>query len=208
MNRSQLREAVYNRIGVDSTDGRMTTTVLDGFINDALHWVETERAWPWLQATTTITTVAGDGDYAVPSDWLKTRYLRIDEDSPFQVREIGELELLYPDASETGQPREYAIEGDAVLVRPIPDGVYTIVHRYIKRESDLTSDGQSPLMPASFHTIIVAAATYLALRSTRENERAALAWQEYQEWRQRMLDDARRTTRPARIKTVSRTWSE
>lgn len=201
MNRIQLREATYARCGLDSTDARLTTTRVDGFVNDALHQIEVEHDWPWLQASTTISAVSGTGSYSVPSDWLRTRYLRIDADSTMERYDIAELDDRWPDSSSTGRPSEYAVDVDAIVIRPIPDTSYTITHRYIKREPDLTDDSQSPLMPASFHAAIAELAAYLGLRSVREETRSQVCLQEYQQWQQRMMDDRRRFTGPARIRT-------
>lgn len=200
MNRAQLREAVYDRLGVTSADGQFTSQVVDRLLNDALHLIEVEHDWPWLQATASISAVAGTGSYAVPSDWLRTRYLRIDTYQPFVLREIGDLEERWPDSTTRGRPDDFAIEGDAVLIRPIPDASYTITHRYVKREPDLTDDTQSPLMPASFHAAIAERAAYLGLRRSREEGRAQVCLQAYQEWQGRMVDDRRRTQGPLRVK--------
>jgi hypothetical protein len=193
MNRAQLREATYDKLGVDSTDPRLGTARIDRLINEALHWIETDKDWPWLMTSTTFSTAAGTGAYTAPTDWLRTRSLRIADYSPLEVRSSEELDYDYPLSTEQGVPTAFGFEGDQLLLRPLPSGVYTVTHRYVRMEPDLNNDDQSPLMPASFHPAIAEVAAYLSLRRTREEERAAVAFAAYKDWHERMVDNRRRT---------------
>ena len=200
MNRGELRDATYDRLGTTASDAKYPADVVDRLVNEALHLIEVEWPWPWLRTRTTFTTTADDGVYAVPDDWLNTRGLRIDTYLGMTRLSIDELEDNWPDESVTGRPRAFAVDGDELHLRPIPDDTYTVIHRYTMRESDLYSDGDTPLMPASFHTAIAELAAYTGLRRGREEARAQVCLQAYQGWQTRMLDDRRRTTSPARIR--------
>ncbi len=211
MNRLQLREGTYDRMGVPQDDAQLTTSVVDRMVNDALHMIEVEHEWPWLLAKTTITTASGTGEYAVPTDWLRTRYLQIDGGQPLEGVEIGELIGGWPDSASRGTPSEYAIDvdsngADVVLLRAIPDTVATVTHYYVRREPDLNSDSDSPLMPASFHAAICEKAAWIGLRRTRENDRAMFCDAAYKEWAQRMLDDRRRRSGTTRVKVRPDSW--
>lgn len=207
MNRLQLRESVYDRLGVPQTDATNTTAVVDRLVNAALHQIEVMHEWPWLQASTTISATSGTGSYPVPTDWLRTRYLQIDQDAPLEGYEIGELIKRWPDSTTRGRPEEYAIDGDAVLLRAIPDTSYTVTHYYIKREPDLTADDQSPLMPASFHDAIAEKAAEISFRRSGQTDRASVCHAAFGEWEQRMQDDRRRRSGTARIKVRPGAWT-
>ncbi|HET6875847.1 MAG TPA: hypothetical protein VFH70_13760, partial [Acidimicrobiales bacterium] len=142
MNLSAMEAAVYARLGVDSTDGLLTPTVIDGFINDANHQIELAHDWPWLQATETIATVSGTDTYTPGSTgalWHRTVELRDGIDAMvlerYSATELDDRWL----PQEMGRPREFAIYGDQIILRPVPDGVYNIVHRYIRQEPDLVN---------------------------------------------------------------------
>lgn len=206
MNRSQLRDAVYDRLGVDSTDPRLGTQRVDRLLNDALHWIGIEHDWPWLQSSTTFSTSSSTSTYPVPADWLRTRGLRIAEFSPLDVYDPDELDAYWPLSTSQSRPEGYAVELDQLVLRPIPDAVYVVTHRYIRQEPDLSNDGQSPLMPVSFHPAIAEAAAYLLLRRTREEQRASLALSAYNEWRGRMLGYEQRTRNSPRVRIRDGGW--
>lgn len=207
MNRLQLREASYDRIGVPQTDATNTTSVVDRLVNDALHEIEVMHEWPWLQTSTTIAASSGTGSYAVPADWLRTRYLQIDGDAVMEGYELGDLIARWPTSTDRGRPYEFTVDGDAVLLRPRPDTAYTVTHYYVKREPDLTSDDQSPLMPASFHVAIAEKAAEISFRRAGQMDRASVCGAAFADWERRMLTDRRRRSGMMRIKVRPGAWT-
>lgn len=199
MNLSALRTSVLNRVGGVSGDVMYASSVLTELINEAVHAIEVEYDWPWLEAVTTHTTTAGTQTLTVPTDWLRTRSLWIANYDPMQTLGFADLRTQF-DVSNQAQPECFAIAADTIYLGPVPDAAYTVNHLYVKREPDLSSDTDSPLMPASFHAAIVEHATYLALRRTREEARAAVALDAYQGWLRRMVDNRRRSTAPMRVR--------
>jgi hypothetical protein len=204
MNLGQMRQGVYDRAGVPTTDATLTTQAVDGYLNSSMHQIESVQDWPWLLRRDTITTVAGttvdtNDLYSPPADWLRTRQLRIANYGPLTRYEVHELEDVWPDTAQ-GIPQAWCADADFIRVRPFPDAVYTIRHLYVRIEPDLSSDTQSPLMPAKFHSAIVEGATWLALRSDREDVRGAAAKAEFDRWLNVMRDDARRGSSPGRVR--------
>lgn len=199
MNLSQLRTGTLNRMGATSDDVYFTSSVLTELINESVHTIETEYDWPWLEAFTTHSTTAGTQTITVPTDWLRTRVLWIANYDPLQPLGFADLRIQY-DASSQDQPSAYAIAGDTIYLGPTPGATYTLNHLYIKREPDLASDTDSPLLPASFHAAIVEHATYLGLRRVQQEERAALALDAYQGWLRRMVDNRRRSSQSVRVR--------
>lgn len=200
MNRAELRDEVYDRIGSDSNDAAYPTSTIDRQINSAIHFIEAEHDCPWLGATTTFPTVAGQAAYPVPTDWGKTFSLRVDRFEPFARYDIDDLDERWTSATSTGQPVEWAVWAEQIELRPIPDSVYTVIHRYYKVEPDLMSDTDTPLMPARFHTVVAEVATWLALRRDREDPRAVGAFNAYEQWRKRLADHENRFAGPMKVK--------
>lgn len=211
MNLAQLRGGVYARAGQQTNDPVFTQQVINGYINDAMHMVEADQDWPWLDATTTFTTQAGVDTYPMSTfapngDWARTHYLIVGQQRPMARFSMEELDSRWPASTMTGQPFEWAVDTDQLVVRPVPDAAYTIKHRYLRGEPDLIGDAQSPLMPAKFHAAICELATWLALRSDREDPRAVACFQAYQQWQTRMKDDRRRASSPNRVRIRPGGW--
>lgn len=198
MQLSELRTAVRTRLGVPSTDGFYTDAQLTDLVNEALQVISTERDWPWLSTSETITTVSGTATDSPPAGWMKTRSLCIDGYDPMEQRSL--LEIRGVPTTDRGMPTIYDISGDVLIFRPVPDGVYSIIHDYFKVEPSLTADADTPLMPTQFHYSIVAKASELAHLRQRDNTRAGAQLAEYNAWLGRMLDNRRRTSAPTRIR--------
>jgi hypothetical protein len=212
MNLTQMQAAVYARLGVDTTDGMLTPALVNGFINDANHQIELMHDWPWLQDVETITTVAGTDSYspgAANADtfaWHRTIELRDGLDATVLERfSITELDDRWQ-PNEQGKPREFAIYGDKIILRPVPDSVYSVIHRYLRQEADLVSGSDTPSMPAATHAAIVELATYLALRRDRNDPRAQGAQAAFASWMSQLQIDKRRYTTPGKVRTRPGGW--
>lgn len=206
---SALRTKVLDRIGVPSTDPQFPAALLTRFVNDAMHFIETDHDWPWLNASATITTTAGDDTYAFPADYRRTRSILAPsggEPLPLRRYSIDELDSRWP-TSGRGRPEAWGVDGEQIILRPMPDAVFTLTHRYVKSEPDLAGDTDVPLMPTAFHAAIAEVAAWMALRRDKQDPRAVAAWSAYANeqagWRRKMLDDARRFGGPARVRVRS-----
>ncbi len=199
MNLGQLRSEVYSRSGIPLNDGLITASSVTSAINEAMHSVNAEESWEWLQAVETINTVAGQDLYTPAANWRQSLDLRHTDDrtlnwwNPFELRTRWAL-------IAGGEPIEWAINVNQILLRPIPDGVYPIVHTYLIMDPDLVADGDSPLVPASEHSAIIEYATYLVLRRDSENPRAQLAQQAYTTWLAQERGKRLRVVRPYRVR--------
>ncbi len=167
-------------------------------VNEAMHYLNAASDWPWLQAKESINTIAATDLYTPAANWQRSLDLRHADDrtlinwDPFKLRERWAL-------IAAGQPSEWAIDVDQILLRPIPDGIYPLVHTYLITDPDLVSDSDVPLVPSSEHYAIVEFSTYLALRRDAENPRAQLAQQAYNAWQADALQKRRRVDKPWRV---------
>lgn len=198
MNLSQLRDAVRVRLGVPGGDTFYTDTTLNDLINESLQAIASEADWPWLQTSTTFDTVAGDGAYDPPADWIETRSLCIDDFNAIEWRSLPEIRE-YP-TSITDVPEAYTVSGDELLLRPVPAGVYTVQHDYLRMEQTLVTDSDVPFMPTQWRYSIVAFATHLAYLRSGDVQRATAALADYQAWTKRMRMQRRRSKGPIRVR--------
>lgn len=201
MNFTELVTAVYNRLGVPSTDALLTSTIVGANVNEALQEINSEEDWPWLNATETLTTVAGTQAYALNALWLRTRSVTVLDDYPLERYTEKELTDFWPFSSSTARPQGFAIEGGQILFGPIPNAVYSVRHRYVKMEATIAST-TVPLMPAQFHSSIVELAMHITLKRSREDARSQEALASYQRWLSKMRKERRRHTGPGRIRTT------
>jgi hypothetical protein len=211
VNLSQMRLAVLDRLGVSPADTFYTAQQLNGFINEALSAVSNEEYWPWAQGAETLTTVAGTASYApLDATWNATKALYISGFDPMTLCSLQEVDAI----TVQGQPVQYAVFQEKLILSPTPDGVYSITHQYMKSEPDLTSDTSTPLMPSEFHWAIVAFAAHLAHMRAGEVDyyrgnitgKAAASLQEYRQWVDRMRAARRRSTAPLRPRIRPGSW--
>lgn len=198
MNLAQIRDAIRTRIGVPTGDTFYTDQVLTDLANEALSAISTELDWPWLETSTTFTTVSGTGTYTPPVDWSQTRSLCIDSYDAMEWRSLPEIRE-YP-TTVLDLPRVYTVSGDQLLLRPVPSGAYTVTHDYVRTEQTLVTDADVPFMPNEFRYSIVAFACHLAYLRSGDVQRAIAALGDYTAWKARMASARRRTRGPIRVR--------
>lgn len=201
---SVLRAKVRLRTNSVSTDTRLTDAVLLGTINDALRQVTLEQDWPWLLTEETITTVAADGSYPVPADYLRT-FSIVDNTTglalePRSAIEMDQYQVL------TGTPSAYHSYGDAILLGPLPAQARTYRHRYVQIENVLATDADTALIPVEFSEGVVEWASRLAFTYIRDSAKAAEAEAGYYAWLSRIRDNMKRTKQPIRPRVRPGAW--
>jgi len=206
MNVGGLQTRLRNRLGTPSDDQGLPVNMLTDFLNEANLQIAMEHDWPWRLTSTTFPTVAGTSSYALPADHLRTRVLRIAQNRPLNERVLFDLEQTFYDDATRGEPTDFAVEGANILLRPIPDRVYTLTHWYLKVEPALAKDTDVPLMPEMFQTSIVELAAYYAFRRTGYTEQAAIAEGAYQKWIQKMHDKVRKTRQTLAVTVRPGAW--
>lgn len=197
MTLTEMRTAVRTRLGNPSTDGFFSDANLTDIVNEGLQVISTDHDWPWLFATATFSTAASDADYAMPATWLRTRGLIIDGYDPLTLLSTPEIRAM--ETATTGQPEYFTIDDDQILLRPVPDGVYSVIHDYVRSETALSGDSDTPLMPLQFHYSIVASAVHLAHLRQGDMSRAGAAAADRDGWLQRMRSFKKRAAGPRRV---------
>lgn len=200
MNLAGLRELVKLKTNTVTNDGTLTPPALDGLVNEANLAVCADRDWPWLRTTATFSTVSGTGDYTPPADWIRTLSVRVVDEQQMVLLTPDDLDGRYPDSATRGTPSAYAVDGSILRLRAIPNGVFSVLHRYVKVPALLVNDADIPDLPPLFHPILAEYACALAFRRIGDDTRAVMAKAEVDEWRRRMLDDMRRTKQTSSIR--------
>lgn len=185
MNLLAIVAAIQQRLGVPTSDAMFTTAVCTDLANSALHMIEMDGDWPWLEATETITPISGTAVYTPDANWTRTIEVQWGDYPPLQRVDISDLRAL---GSPAGRPQFYAVYAEKLQLRPVPNATSpAITHLYLRTEPDLVDGTDEPLMPAQFHYAIVELAAYLAYRRIHQLPEAGGAQAAYQEWVARML---------------------
>lgn len=210
MDLAQARDAVYLRTGYDSSDGQLTPQIVTECLRSALNFLATERDWDWLQTSESLSTVSGT-PYVTPLagsasgvTWVRTLNLVVSDASQIVQAPWPSYRAFPPDA--TGQPYKYAEQQGRLYLWPVPDGVYTLYHDFIRGEPALTSDTSVPLLPAYFHDAWVEKAATIAYRRVGEPARAGEADAIYKDWLRVMVDNRKRSAGPYKIRVRPGSW--
>ena len=215
MNLTQLRRAIYIQTGLNVNDGLVTPEVINSFVNRALHAYEAEGGWPWLQCSEVIPTVSGVDTYTPGAyvtnplwDWNRTSELRVmqNEADVLEWKSPTELDDKW-NFDDIGPPEDFTIFSDQIVLRPIPDGAYNILHRFERAEIDLVAETDVPTLPPQFHEVLVEYGSYLVFRRSRETERMQEALNAYNAWIAKMrARSLRRADLPGRVRVRPYGW--
>lgn len=194
---------LIDRISTVAGDTRLTSAVRYRTINDALAQICLERDWPWLLTSATITTVAGTSTSNLP-----TRHIRTDSITETATgislsrRSLIELDqVIY-----RGPPRLYHVDAGVITFKPIPDGVYSLTHRYRQSEAALALTTDAPLIPDLYSRGVVEYSALLCLRQIKEMERAVEAEKDYGTWLRRVQDNVNLSREPIRVRVRPGAW--
>lgn len=184
MNLEAFRTALEHRVGTAYSDAYLTSVV-----NAAVHHVETEHDWPWLEATESINTSSGDSSYPADDTWRRTVSLRLP--SGFQLEQVT-IEEVDRYTVDSGEPKFFAVFGDELVVGPTPSSTLSLQHRYVRTEPDLVGDSDTPILPVTWHLAVVEYAAYTIHRRENDSARAEAALAAYRGWIERMDREASR----------------
>ena len=183
MDLDTFRTNIRLRLGIPSGDAMFSDTDLMNLTNTSIRHLSAEADWDWLIGSESINTVDATETITPGATWVRTIDLTIGVYAP--LRKITVDELDYMDGA-SGQPKFYAVMGGGIVLRPIPNAVYAIQHRFVKSETALTSGANTPLVPTVFHDAIVEYASYLAFRRINQMTDAKAALEGYQMWLAKM----------------------
>jgi hypothetical protein len=189
VNLAELRSQVLVRGGWPDNDALYTTPVLTQLVNQALHHIETEHDWAWLEVTE-VASVGTGGSYTPPAAWQRTVSVHHAATGyPLKRSAVHDLDLFF---DAVGVPKLWANYGGNLVVAPKPATATNFNHRYLRAEPDLTADSHTPLTPARWHHAVVEYAVYLAYRREGNLQEAGAALAGYEAWLEQMRKVASR----------------
>lgn len=204
MNRGDLRTSLTSRLGIPATgDGLLTTTALNECIDLALRDISDAGSWPWLLSSASVTFTAGVA--AFPTGVQQPRELTVGGVRAKKASSLPE----FLDRLADGALCVWFPVGTNVKLAPVPATAPTTAALYFQlSEPALAADGDSPLLPALHHNVLLARAAYHANMRRQKFDGADRAADEYETGLRRMLDAQRATTGPRRIRPAGSTmWA-
>lgn len=206
---ADLKARTLIKLGLPSDDALVPAATLTQCINNGLTKMAMDYDWPHLYTQVTITTVAGTRLYGLPDgtpdpQWVRTIWISKD-DVGVDLIQRQRRDLTIYSAASRGKPRWYAENGQAVLIAPTPDGVYSLTHVYIRTEPELVDDGDEPLCPEHMIDIVVCYAVSEASIFTKDTTIKNMADTEIQGWIKRMRDNVHMSASTMRIR-VRQDW--
>ena len=156
-----LMNSVLRRLREEETTSVTSTTyvkMVGDFINDAKTLVGQAADWSALRETLTISTTASDNTYSLTGggDNVKVMSMLNDTQNCFMTYQTKDWfnDALYISNAVEGAPKYFTYSGldgngdTQILLGPTPDGVYSIRVDLVKRQTDLTANTDSLLIPA------------------------------------------------------------
>lgn len=127
------------------------------FVHDAIETVESAWNWSNLRQTITVTTAADTSSYALTGTGDKSSVLHIINDTSnnfMQYKTAAWFDNTFlNNTPASGTPNCYTFDGlDAsgdtkIKVYPIPDAVYSIAVKVVKRSPDISLDADTVTVP-------------------------------------------------------------
>ena len=210
---ADLYQRALGTLGLSFPDGLVGLTNETGALaalNGGLQDLSTKHNWQFAYEEEIIQTSPGKHAYDPPCDWLQTSML-IGLDGHFELQPRQRREhFLFP---APDRPIWYDTSGDKILLAPVPDGTYQILHGYykrlpvIRRDTDSYETLQEQLdeeqinVPAPYDELAV---LYIARRLTlleKDREHYQMVNDQLNDYIRTISDNRMRQTRPGRVST-------
>lgn len=203
MNKRELRQAVRLRNGIpDTGDGLAGHTDIDDCVQAGLRDIAAEKRWPWLLTSTALTFSTSTG---LVTSGMPTSYAMIHK------LVIGGRKAEYVPLDEfVSAERRYVWTdiGNNIQLYPVPSTAPTATLYYWQDETDLlaapATDASAPLLPATFHQILVARASYHLNARRGRNAEMARDLTEYQQGLKNLMAASVRSVGPRTIRSAYR----
>ncbi len=147
----------------DPDAGYFTRATIKSWLNNAQKEVQKiiDQAFEGhFIKTSETTTVIGQREYQLPSDFKRLHRLElvIDDGSGFSTESVRQLGKITP--NQQGQlvrystPEAYFFKGKQIILVPIPDAAKTLRMDYSYSLADLVADGDQSEIPVEHHEIL------------------------------------------------------
>lgn len=208
--RTSVKTEVLNKL--DNQD--LDATTVNSFINQAHREVLNKHRWPFMEKTFSGTISASTHIHSFPADAQQIITLRItapDSDAidlTDRYVDFREFDDRHPDPTQDneGVPDEWTMSAGNFYLWPIPDQAYTLDTRYIKKPTDLSTDGTELDIPEEFQELVVLGAAARILERDDSPDEAAVLRAQFDMLLQDMLlrFSQRQTGRPMVMRSNKR----
>lgn len=153
------------------------------FVNRAYQELCAEEDWPFLEATTSGTAPLTISD-------LRTIESVVDSTNRVRLRPLDRRNIMDydQDLTTSGTPVYYYLTAGTVLNTYPVSSTNTIAVRYWKVPAQLSTDGENPVVPLSWHQAIVDGAVMYAYQDSDNFEAASAMRDVWSEIKIRMQD--------------------
>lgn len=188
MQLSEIRAAVSLRTGIGASDSAYT--YIDDRINEANHVIETyaggqwDHLWTEVEDTTdanveyvTFAALATAGGLDVGIRRVTGVEYQASGSSawvPLERANLRTARSYYVGMTSGTDLGNYVVRGQRVYFFPTPSAALAIRVGCYQIEPELSDDADVPLLPATYHRVLVAMAAGLVLRSTQRHGEAAV----------------------------------
>lgn len=210
MNFAQLVAATEKRAALPGEDVRAALVADD--VNFALHELEVAYpfGWDWLRRRFTFATVEDQADYTFDElardNFTENAPIGADDPLIVPIAAVTYLEYLPSGVAPiplrkrpweelrakrhstilAGAPIEYAIDAQTVTLFGTPNDAYDLRVECIVSEPDLVEPGDTPILPARYHNVLVQLARALVSERLQEDKSAVTARNNYEKLLARM----------------------
>lgn len=156
--------------------------------------------------STTLTAVGGSQDVALPTDWLELENVTLGTTPARQMTyvTVEQLDSKYPQGGYNAMPAVYTIEGDILMLGPVPDADYSIDLIYYARLPSVITSSTNWLL-TNHPNIYLFACLIEAYYYSQHPDQVALYTQRYNEGVKQLQDQDDRATHSGstlRVKVV------
>jgi hypothetical protein len=151
-NRTEIYPEVLHKLGLPSTDRRVSTDHVYKSINNALRKLSRDFDWPWLVTTETISLNSGDSTYTPPADWARTLWIA-SEQYGYEIRNAQRRSILRWGTSQ-GYPKFFSVQGNVIKFAPGVNRDMDLQHAYIAKEGPLDDDSTEVTCPDDMIDIV------------------------------------------------------
>lgn len=141
-----------NEVLAHGFDPNVFTGRIANYLNDGLSLIANSVNYFTDEAAYDFQTVSSTAVYPWPADFSLGRSLR-DTVRNVEMQAVT-LREIDRSANTQGTPYAYALDGAALHLYPVPDGVYQMELRYWKNPAPLVAATDVPSLPADWHRLL------------------------------------------------------
>lgn len=177
----EMRTMLRRRVG-NPTTAQVADASLNTFLNLAMREIQNKYRFAQGRSLYSFNTVNGTRSYALPANAASIMYVR-DATSEDKLQKLDDEEIArLTEVTTTGTPVFYYRDGNNLLLHPTPDGVYAMVAKLKVAITELSADGDTPAIPASWHYGIVLLARHYYWDDQGDDPKAISAKNFYKDW--------------------------